>query len=164
MDQPLWESQLEHNAWATRRLIERCALLTRAEFRKPFPIGPGSLHATLAHIIECMFYFADRFREREYARRPRFGRSASTARGQITLLAEADAELRSAIAGFLAARSLDDPLAGWTYEGRAITARTALMQAFDHGSHHRAQCLNMLRRLKHLDALEVDPLTFIADR
>jgi len=62
----LVESQFEHTRWATDQLIARCRALTPEEFGRSFDIGPGSLQATLAHVIDAMFYFADTLSVKEY--------------------------------------------------------------------------------------------------
>ena len=41
-------TQLEHNVWATRRLLEACRALSREQWEQRFDIGPGSLAATLS--------------------------------------------------------------------------------------------------------------------
>lgn len=37
--------------WLTTRTLDACASLSPGEFRRPFPIGPGSVHATLVHLL-----------------------------------------------------------------------------------------------------------------
>lgn len=51
---------LQHNAWATRVLLERCRSLTPQQLQQRFDIGPGSLHDTLRHIIGAMLRWSDR--------------------------------------------------------------------------------------------------------
>lgn len=50
---------LQHNAWATRVLLERCRSLTPQQFLQQHDIGPGSLHDTLRHIIGAMLRWSD---------------------------------------------------------------------------------------------------------
>jgi uncharacterized damage-inducible protein DinB len=137
---------LGHNEWATRRVLDLCARLTPAQFHQRFEIGPGSLHDTLAHIVDCLRWWADDVRGR-----PRRNTIApATARLSVDdlsrLLDEASADLaqlieesRGNLGGFVHAT-----LGGKRY---TFTRGVAFTHALVHGTHHRAQCLNMLRRL-----------------
>ena len=158
----LIETQLAHNAWATRRILEHCQSLPAEAFNQPHDIGPGSLQATGAHIIEAMFYFADIFHTHEYHRREHFEERARTPTGQLDLLARVEPELAAAVRSWLNHHALDDLIA-WPSEPASITTATALSQIFDHGTHHRAQILNMLRQLEALGDLAVSPLLWHAD-
>lgn len=155
----LVDTLLAHNAWATRRIIERCRGLKPAHFNMTLGIGPGSLRLTLAHLVETMFFFADCFAARPYLERDGFDERAQTPDGLLALLDEADAELRSAVAAFRNSRG-EAAAVFWPGAAVPVTFPVAIAQVADHGSHHRAQCLNMLRRHSALDGLEVHPLRF----
>lgn len=135
---------LEHNHWATRRVLGLCGRLSAAQFQQRFDIGPGSLHDTLRHLVHNMGAWADDIA----------GRPNRTAPGQVTvedlgrLLDEATDELRRLIeqsrdrlGDFVRVRFHPD---GPTF---TFTRGVALTHVLVHGTHHRAQCLNMLRRL-----------------
>src|SRR5215207_9842901 len=93
---------LEHNHWATRRLLDLCSGLFAAQFHERFDIGPGSLHDTLTHLVDCMRVWADRAAGRP--RRPSLGGPPGSPRTGHTpaelgrLLDEASADLRALLA------------------------------------------------------------------
>ena len=62
--QPM-EALLATNRWATQNLIEACRDLSLDKFHQEFPLGPGSLHHTLFHILESMQHWADVLAGRE---------------------------------------------------------------------------------------------------
>src|SRR5258708_5133372 len=50
---------LEHNAWATRRLIEQSRSLTTPQLDQQFDIGLRTVRATIDHIIENIEWWTD---------------------------------------------------------------------------------------------------------
>src|SRR5436189_1028580 len=50
---------ITHDRWATRQILDACERLTRDEFHRRFPIGPGSLHDTTTHIVGSMRRWVD---------------------------------------------------------------------------------------------------------
>lgn len=146
----LVETQIATSAWSVRQVIEACVALTPEQFNRPLGIGPPpqALQATLAHIIEAMFYFADNFAGREYQEPAHFAANQSTPQGLLGLLDEAERSMRDAIANFLAAVNDDfDAPVYWSGIERNISAAVALAQVFDHATHHRVQCVHMLSKL-----------------
>ncbi len=139
---------LEHNAWATREVLRACEKLADDAWHRRFEIGPGSLHDTITHIVGAMFRWADRIDGP-----PRTVRS-SIEDGSRRTPAELRALLDLAAADLAAtatrARSrglstmLEVTLGGTPYR---FSLGAMLMHVATHGVHHRAQCLNMLRRL-----------------
>jgi uncharacterized damage-inducible protein DinB len=150
---------LMHDRWGTRRILEVCETLTREQFHQRFEIGPGSLHATLIHIIGAMRRWADRIAARELRpvidTPPRHPDMPSqyrerTPREMIDLLDDAAADLVRIAAdlrrsdGFGLASVMVVPFGQTEY---TFTRGAALVHVTTHGMHHRAQCLNMLRQL-----------------
>lgn len=146
---------LQHNAWATRVLLERCRSLAPQQFLQRHDIGPGSLHDTLRHIIGAMLRWSDRIADRSVRE------SIEKTPGPQTpdeLLAVLDR----------AARELDEVVSRVEREGRhdemmqaeflpeRFTRGTAIVHVLTHGVHHRAQALNMLRRLGVTDLPDLD--------
>ena len=156
---------LKHNHWATRRVLEFCAPLSAAQFHQRFEIGLGSLHDTLTHTLGAMRRWADRIDARTL--RPSieipegnswtFGGPASQgpkppirvrSRDElIPLLDDATADLlgvadRARTRGLASTVTLI--LAG---ESVTLSIAGALTHVATHGHHHRAQCINILRRL-----------------
>jgi uncharacterized damage-inducible protein DinB len=132
------EILLTHNHWATRQILEACARLTPEQFHQRFEMGPGSLHDTTTHLLGAMRGWGDNLAGR--AQRPRL---EGTNRSTAELLA-----LLDEIAATARAHPVDELVSaergGKTYtfpRGGVLTHVTT------HGMHHRAQCLNMLRRL-----------------
>ena len=152
--------QLEHNVWATRRVIEACRPLSRQQWDQSFDLGPGSLSATLAHLVEAMAYYADCFAGRAYERRPDFGARASSPDGLLTLLDESGRALDDSIESLVSRHAERGSVAWRSAPGGKLPVPLALAQVFDHGTHHRAQCLNMLRRLGVEPLPRIDPIAF----
>ena len=153
---------LAYDHWATRRLLRLCEPLSRDELHRGFPIGPGSLHDTLTHIIGCVRRWSDRIDEAPV--RPSIERAPSwfteatdhhdRTVAELTRLADEAAAGIAAVATRARERglagvihvTLESPSGPETYP---FTRAAALMHAATHGTHHRAQCLNMLRHLNH---------------
>lgn len=136
---------LAHDRWATGQLLSACRALTNEQFHQRFEIGPGSLHDTLTHIVGTIRALSETLSGREP--RPRLesdGRQRSLDELQA-LLAESTAEF-SAEASRL---PLSEMVTRTMRDGRTLTLTrgAVLTHVMTHGMHHRAQCLNMLRRL-----------------
>lgn len=139
---------LAHNRWANQQMLDACAKLSTEQLHKPFEMGPGSLHNTLAHIAGSTRGWATMLAGGPP--KPRIEKGGPYTFGQLrTLLTEAMQELDNAIA----AHPLDG-LAHTERDGKHYTFARAgvLTHVTTHAMHHRAQCLNMLRHLG------VDPL------
>lgn len=145
---------LRSDAWGTRRVLEACSGLTGAQFHARFDIGLGSLHDTLTHIIGAMRRWADRIDARPLrpSIEPRVaGDSIPTPIGRsprelLEVLDEAAADLAAVAARHAA--GLEQPIecvfGGKTY---VFSRGAALVHVCTHGMYHRAQCINMLKRL-----------------
>jgi uncharacterized damage-inducible protein DinB len=156
---PLIQFQLDHNTWATHRLIDACSNLTSEQFERNMDIGPGSLQATLAHIIETMFFFADCFAARQYIDRADFAVKSRTTAGLRELLDRSSRELAADMTKALAG-GVPDVLTWASSERGKMSGPAAVAQVFDHGSYHRAQCMNMLKRHGVSPLPGVDPMSF----
>lgn len=153
----LLHAQLDHNTWATRQIIDACRAIDGDTFTRNFDIGPGSLQATIAHVIEAMLYFSATLRGDRYTQPAEFVQHAATADGLGKLLDDADRALHDAVATYLDEHFTRDRIP-WPDSDRTYPAATVLAQVFDHGTHHRAQCLNMLRQTGQVDLPALDPL------
>ncbi|MHC4428354.1 MAG: DinB family protein [Planctomycetota bacterium] len=163
VDGAIVERMLQHNAWATRLLLERCETLSAEQFNTPFDIGPGSLHDTLLHVTGTMRRWADRIQDREIRPSVEDEERTWTPREILTLLAQTTAELEEAARAIvredrleeiivLRIRELPEPL--------SFTRGTAIVHVLTHGVHHRAQALNVLRRLGETDLPDVDAISW----
>lgn len=153
---------LKHDLWGSTRLLEICSTLTHDQFHRRFDIGPGSLHHTLAHMIGAMRRWADRIAERPL--RPSFDppvRPTPTPTGtppadtKLHTPAELQSYLNDAaadlanIAAHVRATSgfasiIEAKLGPNTY---TLSRGAAFVHICTHGTHHRAQCLNMLKHM-----------------
>lgn len=150
---------LRHDHWGTGRVLEICATLTPEQFGRKFEIGPGSLHNTLAHTVGAMRRWADRIAGRTLrpsidALRAGGGAAAEarvfTPQELMGLLDEAAADLaviatEARLPGGSGLDSVIDVQFGPTLY--RFTRGVALVHIATHGMHHRAQCMNMIRRL-----------------
>jgi uncharacterized damage-inducible protein DinB len=135
---------LEHDKWATRQMLLACEKLSADQFARAFEMGPGSLQATIAHIIGAMRRWTDTLAERP--RRPRVDESGirySPAQ-LLELLDESAGEFIA-----IAKKHPVEQIVKWTRDGQeyCFTRGSVVTQVTTHGMHHRAQCLNMLRHL-----------------
>ncbi len=153
---------LAHNAWATRRMLAVCEKLTAEQFHERFDIGLGSLHDTLLHIVGAMQRWSDRIAEVPLRPSPEAEKRPRTPRELLAMLDEASQALRSAAEG---ASATGEGLAArfavtfGGHEPLVFTRGAALVHVTTHGMHHRAQALNMLRRLGVSDLVdEIDAL------
>ncbi|MDR7419797.1 MAG: DinB family protein [Armatimonadota bacterium] len=153
------ERLLHHNLWATRVLLDRCRLLTAEQFMQRHDIGPGSLHDTLRHIVGAMFRWADRLAGRtvrdSIERNPR----PQTPDELLTLLDRAARELEEVVTR-IDRESRHDEKMRTEFPGEPFTRGTAVVHVVTHGVHHRAQALNMLRRLGVADLPELDAISW----
>ena len=136
---------MSHDRWATAQILDACGKLPDEQFHRRFDIGPGSLHDTLTHVVTVVRLFAETFAGVEP--RPRLDtdgqrRTPEQLRG---LLDESWRDL----AAEARRRPLEETISRTTRDGRTLTMTraAALAHVVTHGMHHRAQCLNMLRRL-----------------
>jgi uncharacterized damage-inducible protein DinB len=146
---------LGHNHWATHKVLGLCAGLTPEQFHQQFEIGFGSLHDTLRHMLECTrswstYIAALPTRPSVKPADQRFSLDEFAA-----LLDETTEELRILIdesQGRLG-ELIYATLGGKQYP---FTRGVALTHVLVHGTHHRAQCLNMLRRLGVANLPDID--------
>ena len=135
---------LQHDLWATHQIITACEKLPAEQLDRKFDMGPGTLRATITHMIGAINAWTDTLFQR--ANRPRV---------EHTGIAYTPQQLREMInesEGELIAVSKLHPLEEIvirTREGKdyAFTRGAVLTHVTTHGMHHRAQCLNMLKQL-----------------
>lgn len=142
---------LGHNRWATHKILDLCARLTPEQFHQRFEIGPGSLHDTIEHIVGCMRGWADDVAGPEARPWPQERKDRYTPAELGRFLDEASDYLGDMIEQ--SRGRLHDHVHVTFREGGprfTYTRGVALTHALVHGIHHRAQCLNMLRRLNVL--------------
>jgi uncharacterized damage-inducible protein DinB len=140
---------IEHHRWATGIVLDLCKKLSGEQFHQRFAIGLGSLHDNLVHLIGCVPAWIDRSGGAAYVR-PVGPQSIAELRRRL------DASLDD-LEQFVAQLRSSDKLHelrltqfkmpdGSTLDVKFIVG-TAIIHSLVHGTHHRAQCLNMLRQL-----------------
>lgn len=135
---------IEHDNWATQRMLDTCSTLAEAQLHQRFEIGPGSLHDTLAHTIGAMQRWTAVLRDRKFPATPRFEETRHS-------LADLRAAHRQATADFARearAAKLDEMIPFERgAERMTVSAGGVITHVTTHGMYHRAQCMNMFRRL-----------------
>ncbi len=149
------------DAWCTRMILTICGDLTHEQFHQKFPIGLGSLHDTLTHVISTMRRWTDRLAGRTprpmlhaLAGRPGIGEAKDRSVDELrSLLDEAE---RDMVATMKAVRERGElgttievswPGADGVTKSYTFSRGAVIVHVTTHGYHHRAQCLNMLRQL-----------------
>lgn len=149
---------LAHHHWALESLLTECERLTPEQFDRELGIGPGSLRVNIAHTIEVMYFFADNFAGRDYTEPADLATLSASITGLRTLLSRASTALRTSM--LAAAESGPNPTTHWPNAPRGVMSTpAAIAQVFDHTIAHRAQCINMLKRLG-VTPPDLDPMTF----
>ncbi len=136
---------LAHDRWASTQLFNACSQLSAEQFSQRFDIGPGSLHDTLTHIIGAMRAWTDNLAEVEQRVRLEAEGKRRTPQELLSLLEETC----DAFAAEAGRRPLSEQVTRRMATGKTIqmTRGAVLTHVTTHGMHHRAQVLNMLRRL-----------------
>ena len=158
----LLDRELDHHVWATNRLLRACDDLETAQFEQVFPIGLGSLGATLRHVIGSTDRWADRLHPETPDPSPHVAADTRTVAELYGAMARADEKLRTAIDRILELDALEVPMDFTLAAGGVVSFSygAGVIHVLSHGVHHRAQCLWMLRQLgealPELDAIEAE--------
>lgn len=135
-----------YHDWAMAEVMTAMQQLTEATLDRPFEMGMGSLRMNLQHMIDAERWWLRNYRE-ELAAFPRGEESRSLAEMQQLFL-----EVRSERNSFIADLDANaaDRIVRVTPGGPVLCFRVleSLLQLCGHATHHRAQCLNMLRQLE----------------
>ena len=149
------ERYLGYEAWTLRYFIKRCYEVSPAQLHQPFDVGPGSVHATLAHIIGNLETWTDLMRERPVRHLP----VPATVDAYLERFDAAQADFAE-LARELVARDrldnvyldvLDVPATSKTFGG-------TLLHVLTHTTVHRWEIQHMLQRLGLTDLIEGDAL------
>jgi uncharacterized damage-inducible protein DinB len=138
------EILLAHDKWATEQIIATCQKLTAEQFAKKFDMGPGSLQATITHIIGAIRAWTDTLAQRPQRPRPETNPTPYAPAQLLHFLEESITEFAQ-----LARSHPLDEIVKRTRDGKefSFTRGVVLTHVVTHGMHHRAQCLNMLKQL-----------------
>ncbi len=139
----LLDAQMAHNEWATEQLLDACAALGDDQWHAKFEIGIGSLHDSFVHLIGAMWVWTDTLGQRT----PRPWIDEAPRRS----IEELRAMHRTAAADLASVARLGPMDQTLTRERQGkVTSyqrQVILGHVLTHAMHHRAQMLNMLRRL-----------------
>jgi uncharacterized damage-inducible protein DinB len=133
--------------WARTQVHAAAALLPEPALARPFEMGLGTLHRTLLHALD-----AERWWLENWAARPPecFGRLPETTPLAALPALWADVERRRGeILGTATVASLRRAVVATPAPGRRfeLSIGDSMIQLCGHGTHHRAQAINMLRAL-----------------
>ncbi len=133
---------LAHNHWATRNILDACRGLNSEQLHRVFPMGLGTIHANITHILMAMRVWTDTLAQRPM--RPLIEGPDRSVADLLMLLDECAAELDEIVRAHpidgVVSRTRNNVTNHYTRGG-------ILTHVTTHGMHHRAQCLNMLRQL-----------------
>jgi uncharacterized damage-inducible protein DinB len=159
------EILLGHNRWANGEILRACGGLSEEEFHRRFDIGPGSLHDTMSHVVGAIFRWSDRIagvplRPSIEGRKGPGDASPMTRRTPAALVdlnAAACADFAATVAKV---RPAFAEVRQWTLGGEThrFNVAAAVIHVTNHGMHHRAQCMNMLKRLGRPVDADLDEL------
>ncbi len=132
------------NDWAWDRLLAAVAPLTDIQLDQPFEMGEGSLRATLRHLYGAERNWLARWRGTDQPQFPPARELTTPAdfdRAHRALVPERNADIASL--------DFSRPCTYTNPQGRTYTFALGdvLLHVCNHGIHHRAQAVNMLRRL-----------------
>ena len=138
------EILLKHDRWATRQILEKCVPLTPEQFNQKFEIGPGSLHAATTHLVSAQRTWCDTLAGRPV--RPHLDKEGKnrTPAEIMALQDEVSSEFFALVSAHPPDQTVTRERGGKTH---TFTRGTVFAHVLVHGAHHRAQCINMLRRL-----------------
>ncbi len=154
--QPLIDSLYAYNDWANRRVLEQCESLTDEQLDEPRPIGFGTLRATLFHILTADQIWLERWESIPWRPFPKDPASISVAE-----IAKSLVDVST-----LRARMIEQDRGNrWKriveYQDSTQTPykhrlHDLLLHVFQHGVHHRAQCLNYLKQFGRTFPIGID--------
>jgi uncharacterized damage-inducible protein DinB len=151
----LLDRMLEHDRWATMRLLELCRPLTEVQLDQEFDVGHRTLRETLDHMIYVINFWTGWMSGRpvEHDRTTlRYDRSVSA-------LTERHARFQPAFAT-LARKIRDEQRLDETfidhYNVRQSLGAT-IIQLMHHNAQHRSEIRHMLERLGVADLWDFDP-------
>ena len=147
---------LDHDHWATARLLEASGGLTDAQLDQEFDIGHRTLRDTFAHMISNVPFWTAFLTGRS----PDGGYSADARPDDRSLAALSDHHERShaAFAG-VARRLRDEHRLGETYVDHYAVRKSfggTILMLVEHDEGHRTEALHILGRLGVPDLPEVD--------
>lgn len=141
----LLDQLLQHDAWTTRQLLDRCASLSDEQLDQEFDIGHRSLRATFEHIIRNMEVWSSLISQTTPPQRDSTNASPSVA--DLRQRLKIAAERLSTAAHEVAANGRWNETYVDPIDEDAKRFGTSIAHLMTHSMHHRAQLLYLMRRI-----------------
>lgn len=147
LDRASLKTHFHYADWARHRVHAAAAHLTDVQLDRSFEIGPGTLRKTLMHIRAAEQWWLDNWLLGPGNPFPETPETTSIA--ELTRLFDATVSARNAYLDRLTEADLLKPVHARPRPGveRVFPLGVTMLQMCCHGTHHRAQCLNMLRHV-----------------
>ncbi len=136
-----------YDDWANDRVLQAAAPLTDEQMDRPFEMGRGSLRRTLMHILCAEQVWVQRWQGHTETPWPDEGECVS-----VAAMGDRFREARGVREAFL--RNLRDDALDRAIEYRdsfgglfSAALGDMMLQLCNHSTHHRAQAVNMIRRV-----------------
>lgn len=146
-----------YNDWGRDRLMRLAVELSDAQLDRPFEMGAGTLRQTLWHMFKWEWMWLRRWQGQspKSDECPRDFPTMQDLREQW----RQTAEQRDCFLGQLRDNQIHQSVIFTNDQDKAYTFRLAdmIVHVCNHGTHHRAQALNMLRHL----AIKPPPMDFL---
>ncbi|MCA9272889.1 MAG: DinB family protein [Phycisphaerales bacterium] len=136
------EILLIHHRWANDRLLEACVKLADEQLDRAFEMGRGTLRKTLTHVAGAIGRWGDLLADREL--RPMLDDQVLSIDELCAFYDEVTTDFELSVRRHRPEEIVSRELHGKSY---GFTRGGVLTHVMTHGVHHRAQCLNMLRKL-----------------
>lgn len=138
---------LKYNDWADGRVLAEAGHLSDAQLDQLFEIGLGTLRKTLKHICDGEYVWVERWQGRTETPWPPYDEKVSAAALQERFAATW--QDRSSFFARISDSDLTRIVRYRDSKGSLFDASLSdmIMQGITHSLHHRAQAVNILRRL-----------------
>jgi uncharacterized damage-inducible protein DinB len=147
LDVESMQTCFRYGDWAQMQMLERAGALSDEALDRPFEMGVGTLRATLTHTYDAEFWW---FRSWTREPEPHYRKMSKTT--PIAALRAASVEYvgeRDAYIASLSAEDLKRVVRAYAQPDMRVQFRLGetMLELCGHGTHHRAQALNMLRHV-----------------
>ena len=147
MDVADFRALYDYNAWANRRTLDACAVLTRDQFLRDMKSSFASVRDTLAHIYGAEFVWLERWNLRVPAKLP-----SAADFPDFESIRERLIEMDRSLVDFVASLNSEALSRNLNYallSGKAQSGPLApmLLHLANHSTYHRGQVTTLLRQL-----------------
>lgn len=145
-DRDTVQAYFDYGDWAMRQVLLVAEPLNDAQLDQPFEMGPGSLRKTLEHLLNAERWWNANW-AKDHSPFPKYDvpLSLSEMKSQLGGISEQRNEFVQSLDEGTASRIVNITAGG---PPTCLRVTESMLQLGSHGTHHRAQCLNMLRQLK----------------